>query len=45
MTSHLPEELLPKNWLRSQAGAMFEEYHDILTEKANKYFDSVLKAY
>ena len=41
----LPEELLPKNWLRSQASAMFYEYHDLLAEKANKYFDSVLKAY
>ncbi len=41
----LPEELLPKNWLRSQASALFYEYHDMLAEKANKYFDSVLKAY
>ncbi|MFC2057152.1 PaaX family transcriptional regulator C-terminal domain-containing protein [Chloroflexota bacterium] len=41
----LPEELLPKNWLRSQASAMFYEYHDMLAEKANKYFDSVFKAY
>ena len=41
----LPEELLPKNWLRSQASALFHEYHDLLAEKASKYFDSVLKAY
>ena len=41
----LPEELLPKDWLRSKASNMFYEYHDILAEKANKYFDSVLKAY
>ncbi len=41
----LPEELLPDNWLRSQASAMFYEYHDMLAEKANDYFDSVLKAY
>ncbi|MFC1900036.1 PaaX family transcriptional regulator C-terminal domain-containing protein [Chloroflexota bacterium] len=41
----LPEELLPRNWLRSQASAMFYEYHDLLAEKANEYFDSVLKAY
>jgi len=41
----LPEELLPENWLRSQASAMFYEYHNMLAEKANKYFDSVLKAY
>jgi len=41
----LPEELLPENWLRSQARALFHEYHDMLAEKANKYFNSVLKAY
>ena len=41
----LPEELLPKNWLRSKASALFYEYHDMLAEKANKYFDSVLRAY
>ena len=41
----LPEELLPKNWLRSQASALFYEYHGMLAEKANKYFDSVLKDY
>jgi len=41
----LPEELLPDNWLRSKASAMFHEYHDLLAEKANDYFDSVLKAY
>jgi phenylacetic acid degradation operon negative regulatory protein len=41
----LPEELLPKNWLRSQASAIFYEYHNMLAEKANSYFDSVLKAY
>lgn len=41
----LPEELLPKNWLRSQASALFYEYHDLLADRANEYFDSVLKAY
>jgi len=41
----LPEDLLPKNWLRSQASALFYEYHNLLAEKANEYFDSVLKAY
>ena len=41
----LPEELLPKDWLRSKASNVFYEYHDIKAEKANKYFDSVLKAY
>lgn len=41
----LPEELLPKNWLRAEASALFYKYHDMLADKANKYFDSVLKAY
>jgi phenylacetic acid degradation operon negative regulatory protein len=41
----LPEELLPEDWLRSEASTLFREYHDLLAEKANKYFDSVLKAY
>jgi len=41
----LPAELLPKDWLRAQASALFYEYHDLLADGANKYFDSVLKAY
>ena len=41
----LPEELLPENWLRSQAGALFHEYYDLLAEKANEYFESVLSGY
>jgi phenylacetic acid degradation operon negative regulatory protein len=41
----LPLELLPKNWLRLQASALFDEYHNSLTEKANEYFDSVDKSY
>lgn len=41
----LPEELLPKDWLRSQAAVLFYQYHDLLTEKANEYFNSVLEAY
>jgi phenylacetic acid degradation operon negative regulatory protein len=41
----LPEDLLPKNWLRSQASAIFYEYHDMLAVKANDYFDSVIKDY
>ncbi len=41
----LPEELLPRNWLRSQAGALFHEYYDLLAEKANEYFESVLSEY
>jgi phenylacetic acid degradation operon negative regulatory protein len=41
----LPLELLPDNWLRPQAAALFEEYHGLLSEKANEYFDSVAENY
>lgn len=41
----LPEEFLPQNWLRSQAVALFDEYHDLLTEKANEYFNSLFEEY
>ncbi len=41
----LPLELLPENWLRPQAAALFNEYHGLLTEKANEYFDSVSENY
>jgi len=41
----LPLELLPENWLRPQAAAIFNEYHGLLTEKANEYFDSVSENY
>jgi phenylacetic acid degradation operon negative regulatory protein len=41
----LPLELLPANWLRPQAAALFDEYHGLLTEKANEYFDSVFENY
>ncbi len=41
----LPVELLPENWLRPQAAKLFQEYHDLLAEKANEYFDSVIEKY
>ena len=41
----LPLELLPENWLRPEATALFDEYHDSLTEKATEYFESVYNAY
>jgi phenylacetic acid degradation operon negative regulatory protein len=41
----LPLELLPDNWLRPQAAALFNEYHGLLTDKANEYFDSVCRKY
>ena len=42
---NLPLELLPENWLRPQAAALFDEYHGLLTERANEYYDSVSKNY
>lgn len=41
----LPKELLPENWLRPKAAALFHEYHGLLADKANKYFDSVFREY
>ena len=41
----LPKELLPEDWLRPRAAALFHEYRDLLAEKANEYFDSVSKNY
>jgi len=41
----LPEKLLPESWLRSKAAALFQEYHDLLADKANEYFDSVTRDY
>jgi phenylacetic acid degradation operon negative regulatory protein len=38
----LPEELLPGDWLRPEAAALFRDYHDLLATMANAYFDSVL---
>ncbi|MBI2979339.1 MAG: phenylacetic acid degradation operon negative regulatory protein PaaX [Chloroflexi bacterium] len=41
----LPKELLPEDWLRSQAGALFDDYYNLLTEKAVAYFNLVLEEY
>jgi phenylacetic acid degradation operon negative regulatory protein len=41
----LPREILPSNWLRPKAARLFQEYHDLLADKANDYFDSVFKEY
>jgi phenylacetic acid degradation operon negative regulatory protein len=41
----LPEELLPDDWLRPRAAALFQEYHDLLTDKSNEYFSRVVESY
>jgi phenylacetic acid degradation operon negative regulatory protein len=41
----LPEELLPEDWLRPKATTLFQEYHDLLTDRATEYFNSVVEAY
>ncbi len=41
----LPLELLPENWLRPEAAALFNEYRSLLTEQADEYFDSVSQNY
>ncbi len=39
---NLPSELLPEEWLGSKATQLFQEYHRLLTAKANAFVDSVL---
>lgn len=41
----LPEELLPKNWLRPEAVLLFNQYHELLSEEARDYFYSVMRSY
>jgi len=41
----LPVELLPENWLRPEAAALFQQYHDLLADKAEQYFHSVIREY
>ena len=39
----LPAELLPEGWLGRDAASLFREYHGLLAEKANDFFDSVFE--
>jgi phenylacetic acid degradation operon negative regulatory protein len=41
----LPEGLLPEDWLRPKAATLFQEFHDLLTDRATEYFNSVVEAY
>ncbi|MBN2076969.1 MAG: hypothetical protein JW762_15600 [Dehalococcoidales bacterium] len=41
----LPGELLPEDWLRPKSATLFQEFHDLLTDKATEYFNSVVEAY
>jgi phenylacetic acid degradation operon negative regulatory protein len=41
----LPNELLPKKWLRPEAIALFDQYIDLVADMAKEYFDSVIMAY
>jgi phenylacetic acid degradation operon negative regulatory protein len=41
----LPEQLLPEDWLRPKASILFQEFHDLLTEKATEYFNYVVEDY
>lgn len=38
---YLPCELLPHDWQGFQAAALFHEYHELLTDPANEFFESV----
>lgn len=38
---NLPLELLPDNWLGERAVQLFQQYHDLLVERAEAYVDSV----
>ncbi|MBI2304915.1 MAG: phenylacetic acid degradation operon negative regulatory protein PaaX [Chloroflexi bacterium] len=40
----LPKELVPQGWLGSEAAALFQSYHNLLAEGANRYFDSLFQA-
>lgn len=40
---YLPRTLLPEDWAGECAAALFQTYHDLLTEPADRYVESVLK--
>ncbi|MBI3913402.1 MAG: phenylacetic acid degradation operon negative regulatory protein PaaX [Chloroflexi bacterium] len=40
---HLPDELLPGDWRGADAAALFQKFHNLLADGANKYFESVYR--
>lgn len=40
----LPEELLPSDWCGDKAATLFREYHDLLADKANAFFNSIYES-
>ena len=40
---HLPPELLPSDWISTEATELFKEYYSLLTAKANQFVDSVFE--
>ncbi len=41
----LPEQLLPKGWLRPRATKLFNDYQELLAVKAREYFNLVISDY
>ncbi|MDA8189372.1 MAG: phenylacetic acid degradation operon negative regulatory protein PaaX [Dehalococcoidales bacterium] len=39
----LPIELLPDGWLGGEAASLFREYHRLLADNANQFFDAVFE--
>lgn len=39
----LPRDLLPPDWPGWEAAQLFQTYHDLLAEPANRYFETVLR--
>lgn len=40
----LPRELLPPDWCGDKAANLFREYHDLLADKANAFFNSIYES-
>jgi phenylacetic acid degradation operon negative regulatory protein len=40
---YLPKELLPADWVGREAAELFERYHELLSEPAERFLESVLE--